>query len=93
MANRRNLLVVALATLMPLSLVTAVATPASARVITPSGNVSCDVGGSLTFSPPLSPGDGTPNVSDEVVSTDLTLSVARVPRTPWARSRRPPPRS
>ncbi len=74
MANRRTYLVVAVAILVPLSLVAAVATPAFAKVITPSGNVSCVVSGSLSFNPPLTPGNGTPNVSDEVVSTNLTLS-------------------
>jgi YVTN family beta-propeller protein len=74
MANRRTLLVVAVVILMPLALVVAVASPASAKVITPSGNVTCDVGGSLTFSPPLTPGNGTPNVPNEVVSTNLALS-------------------
>jgi YVTN family beta-propeller protein len=74
MANRRTLFVVAVAILMPLSLVAAVATPASVKVITPSGNVSCAVAGSLTFSPPLTPGNGTPDVADENISTNLTLS-------------------
>jgi len=74
MANRRTLFVLASAILLPLTTVVAVATPASAKVITPSGNVACHVGGSLSFSPPLTPGNGTPNVSDEVVSINLALS-------------------
>jgi YVTN family beta-propeller protein len=74
MANRRTLSAVAAAILMPSILVVAVATPASAKVITPSGNVTCQVGGSLGFSPPLTPGNGTPNVSDESVSITLALS-------------------
>src|ERR1700722_1996830 len=74
MANRRTLLVVAAAILMPLPLLAAVATPASAKVVTPSGNVGCVVGGGLTFSPPLTPGNGTANAADEVISTNLTLS-------------------
>jgi YVTN family beta-propeller protein len=74
MANRRTLMVVAAAILMPLPLLAAVATPASAKVVTPSGNVSCVVSGDLTFSPPLTPGNGTANAADEVISTNLTLS-------------------
>jgi YVTN family beta-propeller protein len=74
MAKRHTLLVVAVAILMPLSLVAAVATPASAKVITPSGKVGCAVGGSLAFNPPLTPGNGTPNVASEVISTTLALS-------------------
>jgi YVTN family beta-propeller protein len=74
MANRHTRLVVAVAILMPLTLLAAVATPASAKVITPSGNISCQVGGSLTFNPPLVPGNGTPNAAGEVISTSLALS-------------------
>ena len=74
MANRRLFLVTAAAVLVSLTMVGAVVTPASARVITPSGNVTCRVSGSLSFSPPLTPGNGTPNVSNEVISTSLALS-------------------
>ena len=74
MADRRTLFVTAAAVLVSLTMVGAVATPASAKVITPSGNVTCNVNGSLSFSPPLTPGNGTPNVSDEVISTSLALS-------------------
>jgi YVTN family beta-propeller protein len=74
MANRRILLLASVACLLPLTLAATVTTPASAKVITPSGNVTCKVGGSLSFDPPLTPGNGTPNVSNEVVSTNLALS-------------------
>jgi YVTN family beta-propeller protein len=74
MANLRIFHVMAAAALVSLTMVGAVATPASARVITPSGNVTCRVSGSLSFSPPLTPGNGTPNVSNEVISTSLALS-------------------
>ena len=74
MAHRRTALVAAAAALISLTMVGAVATPASAKVVTPSGNVTCKVSGSLSFTPPLTPGNGTPNVADEVISTTLSLS-------------------
>jgi hypothetical protein len=48
--------------------------PAAAKTAKPVGQVLCPVGGSLTFNPPLTPGNGTPGFSNEIVSVNLTLS-------------------
>jgi hypothetical protein len=59
---------------MSLTSVAIAAGPAAAKTPKPGGADICHVGGTMNFNPPLTTGNGTPVVRDEIVLLNLTLS-------------------
>ena len=74
MNRRRRILSIAAIAAISLTSVAVVAGPAAAKTVNPTGTVTCSVGGNLGFNPPLTPGNGTPGFSNEIVSVNLMLS-------------------
>ena len=72
MRLRKSAMVVG-AVLIPLATVTLVAGPAFAAKVTGSGAVTCNVGGTATFNPPLSE-NGSPASKEVVTLSGVTLS-------------------